>query len=338
MSDQEQTPFTEFLAGILDTERPVLTLGLAALSRLSENELKQLADAWERIELDRRRSLVSSLEFLAEDDLLFVFDGVGKIALKDTDHEVRTNAIRLTALEEDPDFAPVLIDLVDKDPHFEVRAEAATALGKFVYLGEIEEISNAALRQVEDALLLAFREDEQVLVRRRALEAISFSSRESVTGMIQDAYNSDDEDWQVSALFSMGASANQRWEKQVVESLSSSSAALRSQAARAAGKLDLKDTAQDLMDLAEHDTDDEVRLSAVWALSDIGGARASEFIENLLDEAESPEDIEFFEAALENLLESQMFDEFDLPFMEISEDDLRTHLENGAPGDDEREG
>jgi HEAT repeat protein len=235
---------------------------------------------------------------------------------------VRTAAIRLTVLEEDPDFAASLIDLLVNDPHFEVRAGAAFALGKYVYLGEIEEIPFGTQQKVEAVLLDAIRGDEQEIVRRRALEAISFSSRDEINSLIEDAYNRDDDDWQQSAVFSMGASANPRWTPQVTESLSSDSAQLRAEAARAAGKLDISDLRDDLLELAQNDPDQEVQHAALWALSDIGGQGVGGYLEERLEGTADPIEIELLEEALDNLAASQYFDEMGLPLFDFDEGDL----------------
>ncbi len=322
MNDKEAVSFATVLSVLLDEEHPFPPGHIYHLSRLPAESLTLLDESWERIPLPRRRSLLSDMEALAVDDPLLFFDQIALIGLRDEDVQVRISAIALTALEEEPRFAEPLIDVLAGDSHFEARAAAAAALSNFVYLGEIEEIPVGTFRAVEEALLTAFRQDELDLVRRKALEAISFSSRPEINGMIEDAYTGDDEDWQISAVYAMGASANLHWEKYVVESLSSDSPQLRYEAVRAAGKLSLSDTKPDLLALAQEDEDGDVRAAAVWALSDIGGQDVAEFLESLLEEAETEAETEFFEEALENLLETQMFDEMDMPLFDFDEDDL----------------
>jgi HEAT repeat protein len=322
MTSPEDSSFSALLNDLLDPESRITDQRLAQLSSLAPESLARLDQIWDRIPLLRRRRLVAGMEELAADDPLLFFEEIGKIALKDTDPEVRVQAIRLTAIEEAPAFVSVLIGLLENDPHFEVRAGAASALGKYVYLGEIEAIPSGTQRRVEAVLLEAHRNDPQDLVRRRALEAVSFSSRDEINGLIEDAYNQDDEDWQVCAVYAMGASANARWTKQVTESLASDSPILRGEAARAAGKLNLVDLKENLFDLARNDADDEVRQSAIWALSDIGGKGVGEFLEEQLEDTEDPEEIALLEEALDNLAASEFFDEMDLPLFDFSEDDL----------------
>ena len=68
------------------------------------------------------------------------------------------------------DLLPAFVKLLEQDPSSEVRAAATTALGVYVYLGEVEELRPAVLHQVEESLLSAYRGDSETLVRRRALD------------------------------------------------------------------------------------------------------------------------------------------------------------------------
>ena len=54
------------------------------------------------------------------------------------------------------------------------RAAAAGALGRYVFAGEIEEISAQELREIEDLLLEVLNSDQPKVVRRYALEALGF--------------------------------------------------------------------------------------------------------------------------------------------------------------------
>ncbi|HUF37124.1 MAG TPA: HEAT repeat domain-containing protein, partial [Anaerolineales bacterium] len=335
MDNPEAPSFSDLLTDLLDPDSTILEERIFGLSNLGPADLDQLADTWSRIPLERRRRLVAGMEALAATDPLLFFEEVGKIAIHDEDPEVRVFAIRLTSLEEDPAFAAALIALVEHDPHFEVRAGAAFALGKYVYLGEIEEIPYGTQQKVEATLLAAHRGDEQDLVRRRALEAISFSSRDEVNSLIEDAYARDDEDWQQCAVYAMGASANPRWSRQVTDALASDSPALRYEAARAAGKLDIADLKDELFELAQNDDDEEVRQAALWALSDIGGEGVVEFIQDRLENTEDPEEIELLEEALDNLAASEFFDDLDLPLFDFDEEDLVNFDGMDDEGDDE---
>ena len=69
----------------------------------------------------------------------------------------------------------------------------------------------------------------------------------------------------------------------------------------------------------------------IWRRSD--SDVLGEFIEGLLDEAEDDAEIEYLEEALDNLVDSQMFADLDLPLFDFDEDDLMDM--NEAYPDDE---
>src|SRR5690606_4713598 len=134
---------------------------------------------------------------------------------------------------EDAALIAPFIDFLQHDPDPLVRAAAASALGRFVYLGELEELSEAHKRRVEDALLAVIGGGDDLEVRRRALEAVSYSSRDEVPPLIAAAYAAYEPKHRVSAVFSMGRNADRaRWAQHVRTELESAEPELRFEAAR----------------------------------------------------------------------------------------------------------
>src|SRR5690606_35422075 len=128
---------------------------------------------------------------LGVNDTLLSFVALGRFAARDLDPEVRLPAVRMLQEYEEPQLMRLFLDLLNQDPIEAVRAAAATALGRFVYQGELEEIAPEDLRVIEDTLLEITRNpDQSVLVSRRALESLGFSSREEVPQLIQQAFDS----------------------------------------------------------------------------------------------------------------------------------------------------
>jgi len=83
-----------------------------------------------------------------------------------------------------------------------------------------EEIPEPLLRRIENKLLsLTTDESEVKLLRRRALEAMGFSSRPEMKELIRSAYNKDDPEWLISSIFAMGRSANSVWIPSVLDIL-----------------------------------------------------------------------------------------------------------------------
>ena len=157
------------------------------------------------------------------------------------------------------------------------------------------------------------------MVERRALESLGYSGRSEVPNLIEDAYESDDDEWIASALFAMGRSADDRWAPLVIERLDDTAIELSREAARAAGELELGEALPALVHLLQ-DEDSELRLAAAWSLSQIGGNGVADALEELLERTEDEDEIDLIENAIENLAYTQEMS--DLNLLDFSPEDL----------------
>ncbi len=339
--------FAQIIEQLLDLSRPFPAGNLRRFSDLDSFGLKQLQDAWLKVPTDRRVALIEDLEELAETDTVVMFDEVAKIGLKDPDPRVRAASLRLLWESEDVRLAPTFIEMMEKDEDQVVRASAATAAGLFVYLGELEEIPAETFRTVENHLLAVEKGGDAALVRRRALESLGYSGKPEVADLIRAAYQSRDTEWQASALFAMGRSANADWEKEVLARLASPDVEVQLQAVRAAGELELATARVPILKLLDRpeELDEEVRTSAAWSLSQIGGDDVRETLEHLLENTEDDDEADYIEMALENLAFTEdipgfgMFDAITNPhdhtrIVDLSEPDEDEDEELDYPDDD----
>ncbi len=272
---------------------------LFALSDLDAREAEALERAWPDIAIGRRRALIEDLGELAEGNFEVDFEAIYRIAMDDEDADVRRSAITALWESEDADLIAPLLDRLGHDPEMEVRAAAASTLGRYVYMGEVEEIPASHLLRVEEALLGVFHGTGPAEVRRRALEALAFSSREDIPGLIQTAYASPDQQFRVSALFAMGRSADERWAETVLAELNNTDNEIRFEAARSAGELELERAVSPLRKLL-NDPDIQIREAAVWSLGQIGGNEARQALEAVLTRTRDSDERDFIEEALEN--------------------------------------
>lgn len=321
MSNPAQIHIEQLVEALLDLDNPLPAKFVYRLSDITTEDLSALAKRWPEIPTWRRQALLEDVELIGDEDTLLDFEAFCRFALNDDDPHVRSIAARALWEYEDPDLAEIFLQMLQRDETAEGRAAAASALGKFVYLGEIEEISESMLRRIETAMLELCQSADAVEVRRRALESLGFSSREEVIPLITAANASDDEAWQASALFAMGRSANERWIPIVKKGLSVESIELRNEAIKAAGELEAKECVPQLIEML-NDDDDELRMSAVWSLSQIGGAGVREVLESLYAETEDDEEADFIENALENLAFTEEIALFDLIDIDEVDDDL----------------
>ena len=202
---------------------------------------------------------------------------------------------------------------MERDPDEIVRAQSASILGQYVYLGELGEIPAELNRIIEDILLQTVESGESKLVRRRALESLGFSSRIEVTPLIQNAFDSGDFGWMASALFAMGRTTDERWASIVMQMLDHHEAEVQREAVRAAGMLELDSARKFLLQMAKAGIDDaDLRSTVAWSLSQIGGEQVAGVLEKLLAKAEDDEESEFIQTAIDNLDFKQGLDNFEL--------------------------
>jgi HEAT repeat protein len=275
-------------------------------------ELKSLLDVWPQVKPSRKLTLLEELDALAENDTLVSFDDFARALLTDPEPDVRTRAIRLLDEYEDPKIVPSYLDMLKNDPDVNVRVEAANALHLFVDLGELEEISQDIYHQVEDALLASENSEDDVRVRRAALESLGYSSRPEVSTLIDSAFHRRDPAWQVSSLIAMGRSADERWGENVTHSLVHVNDNIRKAAVQAAGELSLQLARPILLKMLGEEEDESTLNAAIWSLSQIGGEDVRTYLENLLDQIEDDDQIAFLEEALDNLAFTEDLERFDL--------------------------
>jgi len=305
-----------------DEERPLSFARLYDLSGLSVEELRLLAGRWLTIGVERRRQIVRALVEIAEESFEVDFEGIFYLGLDDPDAEVRAAAVDgLWEIEEIP-LADRFIAMLQHDPSPLVRAAAAIALGRFMLLGELEEIGPEPRQRVYQALRRAYTAPHEDLeVRRRALESIAYAGEPEVADFLAEAYRHEAEAMRISAVFGMGRSADTRWAPIVMRELYSPNPAMRYEAARACGELELTDAVPMLAELLE-DVDREVEEAALWALGQIGGDEARELLLKALDEGD-----EVTQAAAEAALDELEFMHGVLDFPLLFLDELR---DNGA--------
>jgi HEAT repeat protein len=102
---------------------------------------------------------------------------------------------------------------------------------------------------------------------------MSYSGTKGVPEVIREAYRHPAEKMRVSAIFSMGRSADPAWGSTVIGELSSANPEMRYETARACGELELTEAVSDLIRLIG-DRDREVQQAAISALGKIGGREA----------------------------------------------------------------
>lgn len=275
---------------------------LPFFSDIYPDDLEELKKIWPKIALERRISILADLEDMMEADTMLSCDGLAKFALNDDFPEVRGNAITLLWECDDPKLAPRFVQMLENDESELVQTAAAAALGKFVLLGELGEIPPAAAGQTIKALIGKFHSKPSKEIHEEVLKSLAYSSDPKISLMIEKAFMDTDSSWKLAAVISMGRSADDRWEKPVLQMIKSEDADLKNEAVKAAGDLELSSAHAMLLQILEEEEDDiELRSNAIWALSKIGGDNVKTVLLRLLEAAPDEDEAEVIELALESL-------------------------------------
>jgi HEAT repeat protein len=301
---------------------------LANLSSPTRAESDAFAAYMRQTDAERRREILARMVQMSEANFSLDYVILFRACLNDPDAIVRRHAIEGLWEDETLSLVEPLIRLLASDPDVDVRAAAAASLGRFVFLGECEELDERRTARIRNALESAIdnaAEDPQVV--RRAVEAIAYINDNRVRRIIDRAYASEDNSMRESAVFAMGRSADLFWADTVLSELSADSAAMRYEAARACGELQLKSAVGPLIKLGA-DPDREVQSMAAWALGQIGGKRARAALESWAasdDEAlsqvanEAIQELEFSNQPLDLLVYNP--DDSEVAQIELDEED-----------------
>ncbi len=319
--NEDIIPFQKVLDFLLKESKDIPRQYLAEFSDIEPDLLKSLLDTWPRIEPDRKLLLLDQLNALANEDTLVSFDDLGRALLTDAESQVRIRAMRLLVECEDARLVPIYIDMLTNDSDKALRAEAASMLGLFVQLGEFDDIPDDVHHQIEDVLLEVLNGEDEPAVRRRALEALGFSSRNEVPVLIESSFNRQPPEWKASAVFAMGRSNDERWSEQVLRMILSENRVIRLAAVQASGEIGLALARPLLLELLEEEFDDAIIGAAIWSLSQIGGEDVRIYLQSLLDKVVDDDDhAAFLEEALDNLVFTEDMTSLDL--LALDADDL----------------
>jgi HEAT repeat protein len=284
------TKFAEILRALEDESTALSRAMLRRLSNLGESDRQTLYAGWGAIPRERRCEIIRQLAEIIDTDFDTDFTAVTRLALTDLSEEVREAAIEASWPDETPYVFNRLLPMAAVDSSVSVRASAMSALGRFILLGELGKFDASLARQAQNlAIRLYGKVDEDTDVRRRALEALSNSSRVEVGPMIRESYESDNARMRISAVYAMGRSCDERWSEVVIHELGSDDPAMRYEAVRAAGELELEE-AVPLIGPMLRDPDRQIMEAAIWSLGEIGGAEARRFLSTMLQYAEDKDD------------------------------------------------
>lgn len=328
-SDEEEVSFEVVMDDLFAGEN-IRIHQLYRLSDMAADEMAQFQREWATADPDRRIAMIKHMSELAEDNYLVDFGPVFAFAFGDPLPEIRQAALEGVWDSTDTRLIAPIIALLQTDESPVVRASAARALAHYILLTEWGQLDGRHTNAAVQALISTLENDATAdEVRRASLEAVAAAGDPAIRQHIQDAYNHGSTDFQLSALFAMGNSADPYWLPIVLEELGNADPDIRAEAAHAAGGIGDPRAVNDLIELCS-DEDREVAESAVLALGQIGGEDAHRFLTELAEDDDFAELHEAAEEALEEM--DWALGEFD--FMAFEDDDTELGFDDPDDLDD----
>ena len=299
----------DFMSALAVEDAPPKHSSLLQLSGLDSEQLFEFRSGWIDLSTSRKQEVLARLIDLGEDNLELDFTPVFRACLRDEDDDVREIATK--GLWESDDRAVIrpMLALLTEDTSHKVRAAAAISLAKFARLAQDGKILARDGEKIRRSLLeIIGQQDEDLEVRRRAIEAVASFNSPEIELLIKDAYESGNPKLRQSAIFAMGRSSKVSWLPTVLKEIGDDDPAIRYEAANAVGQLGDESIVPYLISLIKDD-DVQVQVSALQSLGTIGGPLAKSALQQTLKIGD-----ETLEEAAETALASIEFDDDPLGF------------------------
>ena len=300
-------------ATLLDENKPFDLQFLQFFSDISYDDLKKVKKVWSKVTQQRKVSLLQELENLMRIDTLISCDDFGVFALDDEDPVIKSQAINLLWECVDQNLATRFMSLLleDKDPA--LSASAASGLGKFVLLGELDEIPQDLSKKIQNTLVEKYVSSSDQQLKQSILESLGYISSPQINDFITEAIKRPEKEWVLSALFAISRSANENWSKIILKKLDDLDPDVQLEAIKAAGELEIADAKETIIELLESSSpEEEIHLQAIWSLSMIGGNDIQVLFQKMIDSSDSEKEAAMLEMAMDNLELTNSFEEFNL--------------------------
>jgi HEAT repeat protein len=272
---------------------------LVMLSGITGSELDVFLTHWGNLAEEQQQKTLNRLLELAEDNLDVDFSTIFRSCLRDTNPQTREKAISGLWECDDRTLILPLINLLNRDDSNQVRAAAASALGKFAALAAEEKLLQRDIQRIQEALLDAIEHTGSQQVKCRAIESIGCFTTEVVNKIIRDAYEDEDPSLRCSAIHAMGSSCELSWLPTIFNELDNPYASIRYEVANACGEIGAQTAIPHLTRLLK-DEDQQVQVAAIQALESIGGKDARQVLSTYLKSADEVL-VETIEESLQNL-------------------------------------
>ena len=205
-----------------------------------------------------------------------------------TDEEPEINQLSLEGLweYEGREIIDPVISLLDKINSVEVRISAISLLGIYIMHALDKKIIKRDADKIINQLKLIFKNEKDINIRKKVLEAISPYGDEEINIFINQTYKSNNIEFKKSAIFSMGQTYNEKWLPKILSELDSINPGIRFEAVNAYAKLCNSNNISPIVKLIK-DNDHEIRIATLNDIGVIGGETSIKFLETISNKSNS---------------------------------------------------
>ncbi len=320
LEDAKAPDYSTILKDLADPEKELSVSTYYLLSDMPLEHFEELKALWPKLDSQRRDVLARNMADISENNFQVDYSPIATQLLNDESENVRLAALDMLWDSDRVSLIQPIIKMMQNDTATKVRAGAAASLGHYLLMAQWGEMNLDIEEPISEALIAQITNPLTPLpVRRASLESVSSISLPEIQTYIRDAYESGVPEMEISAVFSMGRSADSMWVPIIQNELENPDNEMRSEAAKAAGIIGDSSLADQLAELALDDDDLEVRLAAVTSLGLIGNAVATDTLSRMAEEEEDEALLDAIEDALEEMAMIGL--DLDLSIIDWNEDE-----------------
>tara|TARA_Y100001934_G_scaffold283028_1_gene400023 strand:+ start:6707 stop:7858 length:1152 start_codon:yes stop_codon:yes gene_type:complete len=297
-----------------DDEFPITYGSLSELSRLTVPEAEEFGQLWLEWKWSRVLEILERMTELCEEQSDVEFEVIYKQGLQHPSSDVRVAALKGLEESDDRTLVRPLTEMMKSDPVVEVRAATSIPLTYLAALADIGKLTSRYKKILFDSIYSVLQDESEVmLVRLKALEAVSVFADPRLFPYIEAAIASGDSVAKQSAIFAMGRTSDPYWIDKLISNLDHDLVSIRYEAVMALGEL-ADERHLKALETPMDDTDLTVQLAAISATERVGGDIAKKMLEMKLVSSE-PRVVDIARQALKAMKDEEDLDEVVTPEM-----------------------
>ena len=290
-SNPPRTGFASALNFLKEQPEQVFERHGRALSDLTPEKLDQLRAVLAELPADKKAAFFRGMWNDALENPVNSYVSIAKLGAGDADAGIRTVSIKTLGLEDSREIGALMLEKAISDPHEAPRVAAIENLGQYMFDDHLSmpiPVSRKKLRETLASLI----ENSSAAIRRAAVAAYAISEDKRVKEIISGYFAGNDPEELRTALLAVHLSLMEDWNGTVLELLSHEDDAVRMDAFRTAGSLELREALPVLYEvIANFDrVPSDLLIAAVNAVAEIGDEGSLDVLETLGEAAVDQDD------------------------------------------------